>query len=132
MHDRNGKLLSVGDWICLHGKITECSPGDDFCNCEIESIYGRRPDGAKEKIGGINTGVLTKVDEKGFLFDLNQKVKLKLSGESGVVIARMEHIDCEHQYSVRYKAGDGRQVEFWWYESALEPILVGEEAAKEE
>lgn len=55
-----------------------------------------------------------------FVFDLTQKVKISASGESGEVIARAEYATSENSYLIRYKAGDGRAVDAWWGESALE------------
>ena len=55
-----------------------------------------------------------------FAFELEAKVKLKLSGEKGEVIGRAEYTYCENHYMVRYRAGDGRQTESWWGESAIE------------
>ncbi len=31
----------------------------DYCNVSLQTVTGRRPDGAKEQIRAINTGVLT-------------------------------------------------------------------------
>jgi hypothetical protein len=59
--------------------------------------------------------------KKLFDFDLNQPVKLTLSGEEGHIIARAEYISSAPSYLVRYEAADGRQVEAWWDENALEP-----------
>lgn len=53
-------------------------------------------------------------------FDLNQPVTLVASDEAGVVIARAEYANAANCYRVRYKAADGRQVEAWWDEDALE------------
>lgn len=55
-----------------------------------------------------------------FVFDLAQRVKISASDESGEVIARAEYATSEDSYLVRYKAADGRAVEAWWGESALE------------
>lgn len=55
-----------------------------------------------------------------FKFELNQQVRISASAETGEVIARAEYTYCEHQYLVRYMAGDGRATEAWWTESALE------------
>lgn len=52
-------------------------------------------------------------------FKLNDRVVLNESGESGAVIGRAEYLNAERSYLVRYCAGDGRQVEQWWGESAL-------------
>ncbi|WP_018266511.1 hypothetical protein [Methylosinus sp. LW4] len=52
-------------------------------------------------------------------FKLKQIVKLVESGETGTVVGRAEFDYSNPSYLVRYKAGDGRQVESWWTESAL-------------
>lgn len=54
-----------------------------------------------------------------FRFGLFDRVKLSESGEQGIVIGRAEYTTSEHSYLVRYRAGDGRQTECWWGESAL-------------
>lgn len=53
------------------------------------------------------------------VFNLRDRVKLVESAETGEVIARAEYTYTEPHYLIRYKAGDGRQVESWWGESAL-------------
>lgn len=53
------------------------------------------------------------------VFNLRVRVKLAESGETGEIIGRAEYTYMEPQYLIRYKAGDGRQVESWWGESAL-------------
>lgn len=50
---------------------------------------------------------------------LNQKVKLALSEEEGVVTARAEYAVGPNQYRVLYKSADGRQVTEWWEESHI-------------
>jgi len=62
---------------------------------------------------GINQGSI-------FAFDLGSSVKLQASDEAGTVIGRAEYTTAENSYLVRYKAADGRAVEAWWTESALE------------
>jgi hypothetical protein len=57
-----------------------------------------------------------------FKFSLGQKVKLVESGECGVVTGRAEYQCDQNGYYVRYKAGDGRQVEQWWGENAIEAV----------
>lgn len=54
-----------------------------------------------------------------FSFDLHSRVRLVESDETGTVIGRAEYVESANQYLVRYRAGDGRQVESWWAESAL-------------
>jgi hypothetical protein len=57
---------------------------------------------------------------KEFRFPLGYEVRIVASGERGEVIGRAEYEACENQYLLRYKAADGRAVESWWSESALE------------
>lgn len=52
-------------------------------------------------------------------FDLKQTVTITASGETGEVIGRAEYTSADPQYLVRYKAADGRGVESWWTEEAL-------------
>lgn len=58
MHDRNGTELKVGDVVMVEAIITQLQPSDDYCNVNLETVDGRRPDGSKETIHAINTGVL--------------------------------------------------------------------------
>jgi len=58
MHDRTGKPLKKGDKVTLSAKITELHPTEEYCNVSLETEYGRRPDGQKERISAINTAVL--------------------------------------------------------------------------
>ena len=58
MHDRNGTPLKKGDLVLIPAVITDIQAGDDYCNVSLQSAHGRRPDGSKEYIGGINTAVL--------------------------------------------------------------------------
>jgi len=62
MHDVNGHPLKVGDKVLIPAEITELQSGaEDYCNVSVETTLGRRPDGSKERISAINTGVLVKV-----------------------------------------------------------------------
>jgi hypothetical protein len=54
-----------------------------------------------------------------FKFQMGQTVKLATSDETGTVIGRAEYAESINGYLVRYKAGDGRQVENWWTEAAI-------------
>lgn len=56
---------------------------------------------------------------KNFAHELKDTVKLIESNETGTVIGRAEYTDSANSYLVRYRAGDGRQVEAWWNESAI-------------
>lgn len=53
-------------------------------------------------------------------FALAEKVAITASHETGHVIARAEYSEASNNYLVRYKAADGRAVEAWWTEAALE------------
>lgn len=59
-----------------------------------------------------------------WLFRLGEAVALSLSGERGIVIGRAEYLEGGPSYLVRYHAGDGRQVEGWWNEPAIDPIAA--------
>lgn len=52
-------------------------------------------------------------------FVLTQVVRMKESEESGTVIGVGIFLTSEPQYQVRYRAGDGRQTEAWFGESAI-------------
>ena len=58
MHDVNGTLLKKGDLVYIPAVIDELQAGEDYCNVTVESLFGRRPDGLKERICAINTGVM--------------------------------------------------------------------------
>lgn len=53
-------------------------------------------------------------------FDLNDTVSITVSGETGTVIGRAEYVTMQPGYLVRYRSADGRAVEAWWNEDALE------------
>ena len=55
-----------------------------------------------------------------FKFELNALVAIMVSGECGIVIGRAEYSTGCNQYLIRYAAADGRAVEQWWGESAIE------------
>ena len=55
-----------------------------------------------------------------FKYENSDSVKITASEEAGIVIARADYEYCDNQYLIRYKAGDGRAVEQWWAETAIE------------
>ena len=57
-----------------------------------------------------------------FKFELEQRVKIPESGESGFVKARVEYPTQENRYWLHYKDGDGRAVNSWWDESLIESV----------
>lgn len=57
---------------------------------------------------------------KVFAFALNTQVCITCSGEQGTVIARSESVRSNDQYLLRYQNAEGRAVEEWWSEDAIE------------
>ena len=58
-------------------------------------------------------------------YKLNQKIKLALTEEQGIVIGIADYAESEEagmRYYVRYKAADGRQVEEWFTDGALRSL----------
>lgn len=63
-------------------------------------------------------------------FELGAAVRLSMSGEGGVVLGRAEYVGDRPSYYIRYVAADGRQVEEWFKNDALEIVTkaaTGEE-----
>lgn len=58
-------------------------------------------------------------DSNDFMFDLGDRVHMTESAEVGTIIGRAQYQTSENTYLVRYRAGDGRQTECWWGESAI-------------
>lgn len=58
MHDVNGTPLAKGDTVYIPAVIVSLQEGENYCNVSVESVFGRRPDGLKENISAINTGVM--------------------------------------------------------------------------
>lgn len=61
-HDRFNRLLKVGDVVLVPMVVKDIFATEEYCNCFLESIYGRRPDGHKETLSSVNTGVLVRAD----------------------------------------------------------------------
>lgn len=55
-----------------------------------------------------------------FKFKLGDVVRIRTSGESGEVIGRAEFSTAINNYYLRYQSADGRAIEAWWTEDALE------------
>ena len=58
--------------------------------------------------------------KKTFDYKLGDAVKLVLSGETGHIVGRAQFSYANPEYRIRYLAADGRQVEDWITESAIE------------
>jgi hypothetical protein len=65
MHDRNGTPLKKGDKVLIEAVVTELYHNEDFCNVTVQTVHGRRPDGAKETISAVNTGVMVLIEKAG-------------------------------------------------------------------
>lgn len=63
MHDAKGRELKQGDKVVFIGKVTEIQATEEYYNVSVESSIGRRPDGQKEKLHALNTGVLLRANE---------------------------------------------------------------------
>ena len=61
MHDARGNALKKGDLVLIPAVVTELYATEDYCNVSLTTQIGRRPDGQKESICAINTGVLLKI-----------------------------------------------------------------------
>lgn len=57
-----------------------------------------------------------------FKFDLNQFVKVGISGEMGHIKGRAEYSSHINGYQVHYKAADGRAQEKWFDEDDIAAI----------
>lgn len=62
MHDAKGRELKVGDKVVVLATITQLSATEEYCNVDLTTDYGRRPDLARERISAINTGVLLRAN----------------------------------------------------------------------
>jgi hypothetical protein len=60
------------------------------------------------------------------LFQLGDAVQIAASDERGTVIGRAQYLNAEPAYLLRYKCADGRAIESWWTQQALEAVPEGE------
>jgi hypothetical protein len=65
MHDFRGRLLKVGDIVLIPARVKRLSDNDTYCNVDLETLLGRRPDDQRETISAINTGVLVRANDAG-------------------------------------------------------------------
>ncbi len=61
-----------------------------------------------------------------FKFDIGSRVALTESGgtEEGRVVGQARYEDASDGFLIRYRAGDGRQVELWWNENAIAAVTA--------
>lgn len=48
-------------------------------------------------------------------FELGREVKIKISGEKGQVVGRVQYLDIQSQYQVNYLTTDGRAAQNWFF-----------------
>lgn len=63
MHDQRHRPLKVGDQVLIPAVVTSVSATEDYCNVSLASHFGRRPDGMKDGIHAINTGVVLRAND---------------------------------------------------------------------
>ena len=63
MHDAKNRPLKVGDRCLIPCVIKSLGSTPDYCNVQLETVLGRRPDGLKDSIGACNTGVLLRAND---------------------------------------------------------------------
>lgn len=75
--------------------------------------------GATEIVLNIRGQEYVLGDPAAFNFDLGDRAVL-LSGEEGEIIGRAEYSEGIDTYFIRYTAADGRLVQDWWSEAAIQ------------
>lgn len=63
MHDAKGRQLHKDDVVLVPMKIVNLFQTEEYCNVDLMSLFGRRPDGAKERWCAVNTGVVLLADQ---------------------------------------------------------------------
>jgi hypothetical protein len=131
IRDQNGEPLAPGDAIVLPGKVIATNGAFGFQAVAVEIqlpngqprselllLDGRQirkdcpPRSAATKAGAVYDDI--------FKYKIGDAVQLKGSSEHGEIIGRANFEHQDNTYLVRYRAGDGRLVETWWTDEALE------------
>lgn len=61
-HDKNGKLLSVGDKVIITGKIKEIHNTEEYCNCSV-AVDPMPPYTDPYILSALNTKQVEKVEK---------------------------------------------------------------------
>jgi len=63
-HDVNGKIVKPGDKVVIRGTVRSVSPGEKYCNCQVDFDVPMPTDegGWKESISSINTKMIEVVE----------------------------------------------------------------------
>lgn len=59
-HDVNGTRIEVGDEVIVRCKVTQISPGEDYCNATLETVEPMKPSGTPYTIT-LNAGQTERV-----------------------------------------------------------------------
>lgn len=54
-HDRDGKLLEVGDFVYIPCVVTQINPGEDYCNINVETVEKMPPENKYTNNYSLNT-----------------------------------------------------------------------------
>lgn len=54
-HDAKGRLIEVGDTVLMPFRVKMVHAGEDFCNCDLQSIYPMPGDGSRTSLSAVNT-----------------------------------------------------------------------------
>lgn len=54
-----------------------------------------------------------------FMFDLGQKVVIKISGEVGEINGRAQYLESANLYRLHYKSADGKATSDWFEENQI-------------
>jgi hypothetical protein len=55
--------LEVDDIVLIPAVVTKLYDDEDYCNVELKSLFGRRPDDAYDKFGAMNTAVVFRCND---------------------------------------------------------------------
>ncbi len=113
-----GDSWHIRNMLATYGIVHR--PGSEEANLALQSAM----------IDTFNPTRRRPMTSREFKFAMGDTVGLTTSKESGTVIGSAHYATMEDQYFVRYKAGDGRQVEAWWGESAL--VAAGGQVGSDE
>ncbi len=61
-HDRNGRLLKVGDIVNMTFKIKDIYNTEEYCNVSLESVLSMPPTENKTTLSAVNTKQVEKVN----------------------------------------------------------------------
>lgn len=59
MHDAKGRDLKLGDVVLVPARIMYLSPGSDYYNVAVESVFGH----PRAYIGSTHTGVMLRAND---------------------------------------------------------------------